>query len=637
MFVVKRDDHNPILKPIKEHPWESAATFSWSLVREKGGKVHYFYRAMSEPEQIVGSNASISSICHASTSDELHVKDREQIIFPDTHFDKFGCEDPRVSFFEGKYYIFYTALGGFPFSAENIKVAVVVGDSPKQFKEKYLVTPFNAKAMTLFPERINGKIVAIFTYSTDKPPSNIAFAEFDNIEDLWNEDYWREWEKNKDGNILDLRRFPSDQVEVGATPIKTSKGWLLIYSHIQDYFTQKPVLGIEAALFEINNPKKIIGKTPGPILVPEEVYEKYGMVPNVVFPTDAEIIGKDKLVLYYSAADTTGCRASLSLSSLLKNLDSKERTKETTRYAGNPILLPKEENEWESFAVFNPTSIEIEGKIYILYRAMSKDNTSTIGLATSLDGFTLEERLKDPIYVPREDFEKKKGSPTGNSGCEDPRIVKIDDTLYMNYTAYDGVRPPKVAMTTIKVEDFLDRKWNKWTKPMIVSPEGIDDKDACLLPEKINDRYYIFHRIGNHICIDYVQDPTFKKEKASRCIQIVSPRPGMWDSQKVGIAGQPIKTNKGWVLFYHGVSKTGTYRIGAVLLDKEDPTIVLARTTGPVFEPKEDYEIQGVIGKVVFPCGQVLRGETIYIYYGGADKVVGVATISLPDILSALS
>ncbi|MCA9356173.1 hypothetical protein H6790_00115 [Candidatus Nomurabacteria bacterium] len=636
MFIVKRDDNNPILKPIKEHPWESAATFSWSLVRE-GKKVHYFYRSMSEPDQIIGSHTSISSISYANTTNGLDIKDREQVIFPDTDFDKFGCEDPRISFFEGKYYIFYTALGGYPFSADNIKVAVAIGDKPTVIKEKHLVTPFNAKAMTLFPERINGKIVVAFTYSTDKPPSHIAFAELDNIEELWDPKYWAKWQENKEVNLIDLRRFPSDQVEVGAAPIKTDRGWLLIYSHIQDYFTPKPVLGVEAALLDINNPKMIIGKTPGPFLVPEEVYEKYGMVPNIVFPTDAELEGKDTLVVYYSAADTTGCRASLSLSSLLKTLDPKERTKETVRYAGNPILLPKEENAWEAFAVFNPASIEIDGDIYILYRAMSKDNTSTVGMAVSKDGFTLTERLKDPIYIPREDFEMKKGSPTGNSGCEDPRIVQIDDTLYMTYTAYDGVHPPRVAMTTIKVKDFLNRKWDKWTKPNIVSPDGVDDKDACLLPEKLHGRYYIFHRIGNHICVDYVSDPTFAKEKANRCIQIVSPRVGMWDSAKVGISGQPIKTDKGWILFYHGVSKTSTYRMGAVLLDLDDPTTVLARTTGPVFEPKEDYEMEGVVNKVVFPCGEILRDGNIYIYYGGADKVVGVATISLKDMLSALS
>ena len=110
----------------------------------------------------------------------------------------------------------------------------------------------------------------------------------------------------------------------------------------------------------------------------------------------------------------------------------------------------------------------------------------------------------------------------------------------------------------------------------------------------------------------------------------------MWDSEKVGIAGPPIKTAAGWVLFYHGITATHEYCLGAVLLDRRDPTKVLGRTSQPIMTPVEPWEREGWINNVVFPCGQVLRGDTIYLYYGGADTVIGVATISLSELVSAL-
>ena len=110
----------------------------------------------------------------------------------------------------------------------------------------------------------------------------------------------------------------------------------------------------------------------------------------------------------------------------------------------------------------------------------------------------------------------------------------------------------------------------------------------------------------------------------------------MWDSHKVGLAAPPIKTKKGWLLLYHGISNNSTYRVGACLFDLKDPTIVLSRSAVPIFEPQEEYEMKGVVGKVVFPCGLVQREDTLFMYYGAADYVVGVATMKLPDILKTL-
>ncbi len=207
----------------------------------------------------------------------------------------------------------------------------------------------------------------------------------------------------------------------------------------------------------------------------------------------------------------------------------------------------------------------------------------------------------------------------------------------MCYTAFDGIGPPRVAITSITEKDFLARKWY-WKKPIIITPEGFDDKDTCIFPDKINGEYFILHRVGDEMCGDYFKTLDFKKEVVKKCIRIIGPRTNMWDSAKVGISAPPLKTKYGWLMLYHGISKThNTYRVGAVLLDLKDPSILLARTTDPIFQPEELYEKVGVINNVVFPCGMTLQDGLLYIYYGGADTVVGVATMSLPIMLAALT
>jgi predicted GH43/DUF377 family glycosyl hydrolase len=116
----------------------------------------------------------------------------------------------------------------------------------------------------------------------------------------------------------------------------------------------------------------------------------------------------------------------------------------------------------------------------------------------------------------------------------------------------------------------------------------------------------------------------------------MGPRPGCWDSVKIGIAAPPIKTDKGWLLIYHGVSKTATYRLGAVLLDLENPSIVISRTTDTILEPLEPYEKVGVVHNAVFSCGIVQRADTLLIYYGGADTVMAVAKVSMKKLLKIL-
>jgi predicted GH43/DUF377 family glycosyl hydrolase len=139
------------------------------------------------------------------------------------------------------------------------------------------------------------------------------------------------------------------------------------------------------------------------------------------------------------------------------------------------------------------------------------------------------------------------------------------------------------------------------------------------------------------MCGDYLTALNAEAPKLNKCIRVIGPRRNTWDSAKVGITAPPLKTKYGWLLLYHGVSKShSTYRVGALLLDLKDPAIVLARTSDPIFVPEEAYEKFGVVNNVVFPCGMIARNNKLFIYYGGADKVVGVATIKLSNIINVL-
>lgn len=645
MFVIKRFQDNPIVTPTRDRHWEASATFNMSAIR-RGRAVYGLYRAISGHDPLVKPD-KISVIGIGKSQDGIHFKDRRPFIVPEEEWERFGCEDPRITYFEGRYYIFYTALSTYPFSSEGIKVAVAISNDLKSVAERHLVTPFNAKAMTLFPERINGKATLLFSAHTDGSSAKMVIAQADRVSDFWSEDFWHRWHEHMGDYELNLRRDQFDHVEVGASPIKTKHGWLLIYSHIENFFPPPngagPKFGIEALLLDLKDPLKIIGRTGGPMMVPEEPYEISGHVSNIVFPSGALVDG-DVLNIYYGGADTTVCLARTSLSDLVSSLDPDTKGKwYFKRLEKNPIIKPDTGRSWESKATFNPAAIELGGSVHLLYRALSDDNTSTFGYATSKDGATISERLPDPIYSPTEEFEIKK-IENANSGCEDPRISKIGNELYVCYTAFDGIGPPRVAVTSIKEKDFLSRKW-KWKKPILITPRDVDDKDTCILSEKVSGKYLVLHRIGTDICADLLHSLDFKDETVDKCIRIFGPRPGMWDSAKVGITAPPIKTKKGWLLLYHAVS-TGhhTYRVGAALLDLKDPTIVIARSADPIFSPEEPFEKEGIVNNVVFPCGMVVRSskpgkagkKLLYIYYGGADKVVGVATMELDVILDSL-
>lgn len=634
-MLVERSDKNPILKPKRIHSWEAEAVFNGCPVK-KGEETHLVYRAisLSHYHALAQTKFMVSDIGIAESKDGIDFRNRKRFIIPEYPWERFGCEDPRVTKLGDRYFIFYTALSAYPFKAEGIKIGVAISKDLNSIEEKHLVTPFNSKGMALFPEKISGKIWSVLTVHTDLPPSKICLASFDREEDIWKESYWQEWHQNFEKYSLPLARRPEDHVEVGAPPIKTKDGWLLIYSYIKNYFSTKPLFGIEAVLLDLKNPLKIVAKTKAPLLVPEEYYEKIGLVPNVIFPSGALLENKS-IRLYYGATDTTCCLATIDLEALIEKLLKSKKLVTLARAKENPIIIPTQKYPWKSKATLNPGAIYLDGTVHLIYRAMSEDNTSVLGYARSQDGVHLDYCSPEPVYVPRESFEQKR-EPGGNSGCEDPRLTKIGDKIYMVYTAFDGKNPPRVALTWIFTRDFVKQKW-AWEKPVLISPPDIDDKDACIFPEKIKGKCFIIHRIGDDIDSAFSPTLDFDGKTWIEEYRWIFPRPGMWDSKKIGIAAPPIKTKKGWVLFYHGVSgEDGFYRVGAILLDLADPTKIIARSDEPIFEPEAPYEKEGQIANVVFPCGAVLLEDKFFLYYGGADKVVGVATIGREELFKHL-
>ena len=639
MNLITRSSNNPILKPDRTRAWEGQAVFNGCPVR-RGRKIYLVYRALSFPHYhtTAGRELPVSDIGIAESTDGVKFKNRAPFILPEEPWERFGCEDPRVTEFEEKYYIFYTALSNYPFSAEGIKVGVAVSRDMKTIAEKHLVTPFNAKAMVLLPERVNGKLCAILTAHTDLPPSKIAVAYFDKPEDMWNEALWKNWEQNLDKHILDLLRRPDDQLEVGAPPIKTKDGWLFFYSYIRGYRSGNPLFTIEAALLDLKDPTRIIARTDAPLMIPEEEYELYGIAPKIVFPSG---ILKEKKSFSSITAPRTRPAASHRAISIRSSNSSKRLTRRKARRS-RPALSAHRTirssdalaHPWEAKAVFNPAAIAVGGKVHMLYRAMSIDNTSVFGYASSVDGFHFNERSSEPAYVPREPFEMK-GVPGGNSGCEDPRLTQIGETIYMCYTAFNGQHPPQVALTSIAVKDFLAKRWS-WAKPVLISPSAFDDKDAALFPEKVKGKYMVFHRLGDNIDIAFVPSLDFNGKLPLEEQRWLDRRPGFWDSAKVGISAPPVKTKRGWILLYHGVSRPGKYRVGAVVLDLKDPTKIIGRTTYPLFEPQMPYETKGQVPNVVFPCGNVVIGDRLFVYYGGGDSVVGVATVDINKLLKIL-
>ncbi|MHB8710590.1 MAG: glycoside hydrolase family 130 protein [Minisyncoccota bacterium] len=318
----------------------------------------------------------------------------------------------------------------------------------------------------------------------------------------------------------------------------------------------------------------------------------------------------------------------------------------------NPILKPGT-NPWTAEAVMNPAAAFIEGRTHLIYRAIGMDGVSRLGYASSPDGIVFDVRLPYPAYVAQKPRNLPGHAqryspvlyPSGGSwgGCEDPRMVVIEGRVYITFNMFDGWDFIRVAAISIAEEDFLAGQFWKWDGPHLLSQPQQIHKNWVLFPEKISGKYAILHSVVPKIEIAYrdsiedigLTEPFIQSWSGSR--GNLPAREDSWDSFVRGAGPPPVRTDRGWLLLYHAIDERdpGRYKLGAMLLDLVDPTKVLYRAAAPILSPDEPYENHGKPG-IVYACGAVVRGATLFVYYGGADKVVCVATAPLADFLDAL-
>ena len=297
------------------------------------------------------------------------------------------------------------------------------------------------------------------------------------------------------------------------------------------------------------------------------------------------------------------------------------------RHPANPVLLPDPTSDWECYNVFNPGVIYHNALFHLYYRAQGLDWVSRIGYAVSADGVQWN-RLRRPVLEPVDG--------TDSRGVEDPRITELDGVFYMAYTAYgrDAQRHgPKPTLFGGSITPMLARSRNliTWERlgPIV---RGEDNKDHVLFPRKIKGRYAAFHRRHPNVWLAYSDDLLTWREQDMA--PIFGPRPeSAWDCGKVGANGVPIETEHGWLMFYHGVDHQQVYRLGVCLLDRDDPTRVIHRAAGPILEPLELWELRGDVPNVVFSPANIVVGDQVYVYYGGGDHVIGLATGRLDELI----
>lgn len=320
------------------------------------------------------------------------------------------------------------------------------------------------------------------------------------------------------------------------------------------------------------------------------------------------------------------------------------------RFHKNPVMSPQSHNEWETCGVFNPAAYkDDDNNVHLLYRAIGNDGVSRLGYSKSSDGVTFlpEDRSSYPVYFienPRNIGATLRRYdpmmfPSGGSwgGAEDPRLVRIDDTLYLTFNAFDGWDFIRIGLTSILEKDFVAGKWN-WKKPMLISPLGEIHKNWVIFPEKINGKFAILHSISPHMQVDYV-DRLEDLDQGKVKIKSIFKRHDRdsWDTWLRGAGCPPIKTEKGWLVLYHAIEKheSDRYKIGVMLLDINDPTKIIARSPGPLLTPDCWYENDGKPG-VVYVCGAIIRDDMLLVYYGGGDMHTCVAQAPIKDVLNWL-
>lgn len=328
------------------------------------------------------------------------------------------------------------------------------------------------------------------------------------------------------------------------------------------------------------------------------------------------------------------------------------------KYKNNPVLSANENNEWESLGVLNPAVCYEGGQFIMLYRAAGHDKEHVIrlGKAVSDDGIHFKRCSDKPFFAPLP-YE-------ADAGCvEDPRLIKIGNCYYMTYASRlfapgqywkqdnkPTYTPPQICPRAVAENSTVTHiaytyDFKTFKKLGRMTDSRFDNRDVMIFPESVGGRYVMLSRplewkgeeYGTYAPSMWI---TFSDDMLewNHCEpQLLAKPEQKWESKKIGASCPPIKTEQGWLLIYHGVDKEdGVYRVGAMLLDLDDPTKITARTREPLMEPEFDYELNGFYKGCVFPTAAVKFEEKLYIYYGASDKYCCLATCNFNELIEYL-
>lgn len=328
------------------------------------------------------------------------------------------------------------------------------------------------------------------------------------------------------------------------------------------------------------------------------------------------------------------------------------------------VLLKKTDLLFESDGVLNPAVYQDGNTIHILYRALEHGNHSTLGYCRLEGPLNIVQRNKEPLLAPLLDYESQ--------GVEDARIVKIDDLFYLSYTAYNGTNALGVLATSTDLKNWERRgvivpqlTYNEFGKLAMSNHYLADkyvrfyvsknsdknkytllwDKNVVFFPRKINNKFCFFHRILPEIQVVMVESfAELTKEYWHNYFLNIENHVALSPKYEheisyIGGGAPPIETSEGWIVLYHGVYDVDgrhVYTACASLHDLDNPQIELSRLPYPLFQPDTDWEMVGVVNNVVFPTGTALFDDTLYVYYGAADKCIASASLSLKELIAEL-
>lgn len=328
------------------------------------------------------------------------------------------------------------------------------------------------------------------------------------------------------------------------------------------------------------------------------------------------------------------------------------------------VLLAPTDLFFENKAVLNPGIYQEGNTVHVVYRAINDQFVSHLGYA-KLEGPTkVAERWNQPFMAPKLRYEK--------CGLEDPRIVKIDDTIYMTYVAHDGKNAVSAYaagpdLFSLKKEGIISPKIQYKEAGKLFHYSKLKDdyyffesfyqeyggkniliwhKDVIFFPEKINNKFVMMQRILPDIQIAEVENLEdladyyfWVKYLMELSDHVLLEGKYGFEARHVGGGCPPIKTDDGWLVIFHGTEESNKKRIyhaSAVLLDLENPQKIIGRLRTPLISPQEEYELTGQVNNVIFPTGTATFDDRLYIYYGAADCHIAVASVSLKELINEL-